>query len=81
MRPGVSRRITKKLEAMGSKTVLDLADTDIWYIRKHFNVVLERTVREPCGEPCNELEEFASVKQETVCSRSFGDRVTEYDAM
>lgn len=78
---GVGRRITKKLEAMGIKTVLELADTDIRFIRKHFNVVLERTVRELRGEPCLELEEFAPVKQEIVCSRSFGDRVTEYDAM
>ncbi|HDZ8013901.1 TPA: Y-family DNA polymerase [Citrobacter amalonaticus] len=78
---GVGRRITKKLEAMGIKTVLDLADTDIRFIRKHFNVVLERTVRELRGEPCLELEEFAPVKQEIVCSRSFGERVTDYDAM
>ncbi|RSB18558.1 translesion error-prone DNA polymerase V subunit UmuC [Citrobacter farmeri] len=78
---GVGRRIPKKLEAMGIKTVLDLADTDIRFIRKHFNVVLERTVRELRGEPCLELEEFAPVKQEIVCSRSFGERVTEYDAM
>lgn len=78
---GVGRRISKKLEAMGIKTVLDLADTDIHFIRKHFNVVLERTVRELRGEPCLELEEFAPVKQEIVCSRSFGERITDYDAM
>lgn len=64
---------------MGIKTVLQLADTDIRFIRKHFNVVLERTVRELRGEPCLELEEFAPVKQEIVCSRSFGERITEYD--
>ncbi|KAE9924616.1 translesion error-prone DNA polymerase V subunit UmuC, partial [Escherichia coli] len=69
---GVGRRISKKLEAMGIKTVLQLADTDIRFIRKHFNVVLERTVRELRGEPCLGLEEFAPVKQEIVCSRSFG---------
>lgn len=78
---GIGRRISKKLEGMGIKTALDLADTDIRFIRKHFNVVLERTVRELRGEPCLELEEFAPVKQEIVCSRSFGDRVTEYSAM
>lgn len=49
---GIGRRISKKLDAMGIKTVLDLADTDIRFIRKHFNVVLERTVRELRGEPC-----------------------------
>ena len=78
---GVGRRISKKLEAMGIKTVLQLADTDIRFIRKHFNVVLERTVRELRGEPCLGLEEFAPVKQEIVCSRSFGGRITEYYEM
>ena len=78
---GVGRRISKKLEAMGIKTVRQLADTDIRFIRKHFNVVLERTVRELRGETCLGLEEFAPVKQEIVCSRSFGGRITEYHEM
>ncbi|MFQ1038294.1 Y-family DNA polymerase [Citrobacter koseri] len=78
---GVGRRISKKLESMGIKTALDLADTDIRFIRKHFNVVLERTVRELRGEPCLELEEFAPVKQEIVCSRSFSGRITAYEEM
>lgn len=66
---------------MGIKTVLDLADTDIRFIRKHFNVVLERTVRELRGEPCLQLEEFAPTKQEIICSRSFGERITDYPSM
>ena len=78
---GVGRRISKKLESMGIDTVLKLADTDIRFIRKHFNVVLERTVRELRGEPCLGLDEFAPVKQEIVCSRSFGGRITEYHEM
>lgn len=78
---GVGHRVSKKLEAMGIKTVLDLCDTDIRFIRKQFNVVLERTVRELRGESCLALEEFAPVKQEIVCSRSFGERVTEYEQM
>ncbi|EEV5996086.1 Y-family DNA polymerase [Escherichia coli] len=78
---GIGRCISKKLEAMGIKTVLQLADTDIRFIRKHFNVVLERTVRELRGEPCLALEEFAPVKQEIICSRSFSGRITEYEEM
>lgn len=78
---GVGRRIAKKLDAMGIKTVLQLAETDIRFIRKHFNVVLERTVRELRGEPCLELEEFAPLRQEIVCSRSFGGTVTEYESV
>lgn len=64
---GVGRRISKKLNALGIKTALDLSEQSTWIIRKHFNVVLERTVRELCGEPCLELEEFAPAKQEIVC--------------
>lgn len=78
---GIGRRIGKKLQAMGINTALDLAETDIRFIRKHFNVVLERTVRELRGEPCLELEEFAPVKQEIVCSRSFSGRITAYEEM
>lgn len=75
---GIGRRISKKLETMGIRTALDLADCDIRFVRKHFSVVLERTVRELRGETCLGLEEFAPAKQEIVCSRSFGGRVSDY---
>jgi len=75
---GVGRRISKKLNAMGVITAKDLSEQSTYIIRKHFNVVLERTVRELRGEPCMELEEFAPVKQQIVCSRSFSSRITEY---
>lgn len=78
---GVGRRISKKLNAMGILTAKDLSEQSTYTIRKHFNVVLERTVRELRGEPCLQLEEFASTKQQIVCSRSFGSRITQYDDM
>lgn len=78
---GVGRRISKKLNAMGITTALQLAESSPWVVRKNFNVVLERTVRELRGESCLELEEFAPVKQQIVCSRSFGERVTDYEVM
>ena len=78
---GVGRRLSKRLDAMGIKTVLDLADTHTAVIRKHFSVVLERTVRELRGESCLGFEEFAPHKQEIICSRSFGEKVSEYEAM
>lgn len=74
---GVGRRISKKLNAMGVITAKDLSEQSTYIICKHFNVVLERTVRELRGEPCLELEEFAPVKQQIVCSRSFSSRITE----
>ncbi|EAZ6098855.1 Y-family DNA polymerase [Salmonella enterica] len=67
---GVGRRISKKLNTMGITTALQLA-----------RVVLERTVRELNGEPCISLEEAPPPKQQIVCSRSFGERVTTYEAM
>ena len=73
MKSGVSDAVSVKTGRHGIKTVCDPADTDIRFIRKHFNVVLERTVRELRGEPCPALEEFAPVKQEIICSRSFGE--------
>lgn len=75
---GVGRRISKKLNAMGIITAKDLSEQNTYIIRKHFNVVLERTVRELRGEQCLELEEFAPTKQQIVCSRSFSSRITEY---
>ncbi len=78
---GVGRRISKKLNTMGITTALQLARANPAFIRKNFNVVLERTVRELNGESCISLEEAPPPKQQIVCSRSFGERITEYDAM
>ena len=78
---GIGRRISKKLNMMGIETALQLADASTTMIRKYFSVVIERTVRELRGQPCLELEEFAPTKQQIICSRSFGDRITEYDQM
>ena len=78
---GVGRKMSKKLNLMGINTALDLAESSLWVIKKHFNVVLERTVRELRGEPCFELQEFSPTKQQIICSRSFGNRVTQYSDM
>lgn len=58
-----------------------LALTNPTFIRKNFNVVLERTVRELNGESCILLEEAPPPKQQIVCSRSFGQRITTYEEM
>lgn len=73
---GVGRKISERLRTMGIKTMLDLARADTGLIRKNFNVMLERTVRELRGERCFELEENPPTKQQIVVSRSFGERLT-----
>lgn len=66
---------------MGITTALQLAQAYPSFIRRNFNVVLERTVRELNGESCISLEEAPPPKQQIICSRSFGERITTYDAM
>lgn len=78
---GVGSRISKKLNAMGITTALQLSQANTAFIRKNFNVMLERTVRELNGESCIRLEDAPAAKQQIVCSRSFGQRITTYEAM
>lgn len=78
---GVGRRIGKKLNTYGITTALQLACMNPAFVRKNFNVVLERTVRELNGEACISLEEAPPPKQQIVCSRSFGERITTYEAL
>lgn len=72
---GVGRKLTKRLESMGIKTALDLANSPTATIRKQFSIVLERTVRELNGESCLDLEDVAPSKQQIICSRSFGTKI------
>lgn len=78
---GVGGRISRKLSTMGITTALQLARANPAFIRKNFNVVLERTVRELNGVSCISLEEAPSPKQQIICSRSFGEHVTTYEAL
>jgi len=78
---GVGRRIANKLNMLGIKTALQLAQSNPVFIRRNFSVVLERTVRELNGESCISLEEAPPPKQQIICSRSFGERITTYDAI
>lgn len=78
---GIGRRLSKKLNDLGIRTARELANANPKVINKYFSVVVERTVRELRGEPCLELEEFAPAKQQILCSRSFGEKVTDYQSM
>lgn len=78
---GVGRRLSKRLNALGITTALDLANASPRAIRDQFSVVLERTVRELNGESCIELEEIPPNKKQIVCSRSFGTKVTQFELL
>ncbi|MBQ0366161.1 translesion error-prone DNA polymerase V subunit UmuC [Providencia rettgeri] len=78
---GIGRRISAKLRIMNVNTALDLANASVATIRKTFGVTLERTLRELNGEPCIELEEVRKIKQQILCSRSFGQKVLDIETM
>ena len=65
----------------GITNALQLARANPTFIRKNFNVVLERTVRELNGEPCISLEEAPRPNSRLSAVVLFGERVTTYEAM
>ncbi|MEJ2472152.1 MAG: translesion error-prone DNA polymerase V subunit UmuC [Desulfuromonadales bacterium] len=76
---GIGRKLTKRLEEQGLKTALDLSKLPPKRARQTYSVVLERTVRELCGENCLELDDVVSKRQQILCSRSFGEKLTHYE--
>lgn len=78
---GIGRRISVRLNQLGITTALQLADSNVGMIRKNFDVIVERTVRELNGESCLALEDAPPPKQQIVNSRSFGQRVTQLEHM
>ena len=78
---GIGRRLTAKLESQGIRTVAELVSADAKSLRRRYGVVVERTVQELRGIPCADLEEMAKAKQQIICSRSFGERITQIGPM
>ena len=78
---GVGHRLVNRLRQQDIHTALDLANASPKAIRGQFSVVLERTVRELNGEACIAFEDAPPTQQQIVCSRSFGERVTQKPVM
>ena len=78
---GVGRGLTKQLYKLGIRTGKQLRDMEIRFIRKYFNVVMERTVRELRGESCIELDRQNNARKQIISSRSFGYKVTRFQDM
>ncbi|WP_265437578.1 translesion error-prone DNA polymerase V subunit UmuC [Aeromonas media] len=78
---GIGRKLTAKLTAQGISTIADLVAADPKNLRSRYGVVVERTVQELRGIPCAELEQGAQAKQQIICSRSFGEHITQIGPM
>jgi len=73
---GIGPSLTRQLNAEGIVNALNAARLDPATVRRRWNVVVERTVRELQGTPCIPLEEAPAAKKEIACTRSFGRAVT-----
>jgi DNA polymerase V len=69
------------LHQFGIHTALDLRAADPHLIRQRFNIVVERIVHELCGSSCLPLEQAPPPKKQIMTTRSFGERVTDAEAM
>ncbi|TCV84033.1 DNA polymerase V [Methylomonas methanica] len=76
---GISRRWKDKLIQIGIPHALALKQSDPKQLRQHFGVVMERIVRELNGISCIALEEMPAPKKQILTSRSFGERLTDYE--
>ncbi|WEV68774.1 Y-family DNA polymerase [Bifidobacterium sp. ESL0775] len=77
---GVGRRLTKRLQALGIVTALDLRRQDPVSIRHRFSITVERTVLELNGVPCIDGDASANDgkrKSEILCSRMFSTPITD----
>ena len=74
---GVGRKWADSLKHSGIYSAYDLAKADSGWVRRKYNVILQRTARELNGESCISVEDLPEKKQLLV-SRSFRERVTHY---
>ena len=78
---GVGRKIGSQLVEAGVLTAWDLSRMDPGTVRRRWNVVLERTVRELCGQSCMALEDVPTDKKQIAVTRSFGRPVTTLEPL
>lgn len=78
---GIGMQTTKKLNDMGIQSAYQLAHADKKYIRRQFNVMIERTARELTGEKCFDLHETVEDKKQIIVSRMFGKRITSLNEL
>ena len=78
---GIGRKISAKLNEAGISTVSDLVHADSATLRKRFNVVVEKTVRELRGISCLDIDDVPAAKQQIMVSRSFGSAVPDLPSL
>jgi len=70
--------LSVKLNAMQIFTAQQLRDSDIKNMRKHFGVVMERTITELRGVSCLAFDAQVQKKKQIICTRSFGEKSNDF---
>ncbi len=78
---GISSRFSARLADINIYTALELAAADPKYIRRYFNVCVERIIEELNGHACLSLEEIPALKKQIYCSRSFAAKTYQLQAV
>ena len=78
---GVGRRLTSRLAQYNIYSVQDLKLADTPTLRAEFGVVMEKTQRELRELPCIDMTLIEPPKKQIVCSRSFGEMITDVNAL
>lgn len=73
---GVGRQNTQRLNTLGIYSVLDLHLSNPKMIRKHFSIVMERTVMELQGISCMDIQDKPEPNKQIISSRSFAIPLT-----
>jgi DNA polymerase V len=78
---GIGSRLAKRLSIMNIHTAWDLANQDAKQMRRQFSVLVERTINELNGIACLNWDDVRQNKKEIFSTRSFGQRVVNYNAL
>ena len=78
---GIGRRHARFLHGCGIGTALQLARQPRDWVRRHLALPGLRTAMELGGEPCIPFEENPPPARSLLCSRSFGERVSDLGSL
>lgn len=76
---GIGGRLSARLTAQGVTTAKALADLDPGWVRRAFNIVVERTVRELRGVPCIPLTDQPAPRRSIMQCRHLGQPALTQD--
>ncbi|MBF0588601.1 MAG: Y-family DNA polymerase [Magnetococcales bacterium] len=78
---GVGSRLKRKLAQCGITSAIQLRDASPQWIRRRFNIVLERTVLELRGIQAMSMDDAPPTRRSITTSRTFGQKVTDLEPL